>query len=109
MIDTDVLLGQIPGLDPRDLDRWISNAWVRPAGPNEGRLFREIDVARVRLIVELRDDMQVNEEALPIVLHLLDQLHDTRRRMRDVADALAQIAPEDVRRRMMRLLAANIN
>jgi chaperone modulatory protein CbpM len=108
MIDRHVLLGQVAGLDPSDLDRWIVNAWVRPVEQIGGHLFREIDVARVRLIVELRDDMQVNEEALPVVLHLLDQLHDTRRRIRDVAEALTLTAPEDVRQRMMRLLASNI-
>ena len=42
----------------------------------------------MRLIVELREQMQVNDEALPIVLSLLDQLYEARRRMRRVRDAL---------------------
>jgi chaperone modulatory protein CbpM len=36
----------------------------------------------VRLILELRDLMQVNEEALPVVLSLLYQIYELRRRMR---------------------------
>ena len=41
-------------------------------------MFEEVDVARVRLIVELRDALAVEEESIPVVLDLLDQLHATR-------------------------------
>ena len=81
MISVQVLLTQVPGLPPEDLDRWIANAWVRPQGGPDGYAFGEIDVARVRLIRELRDDMDVNEAALPVVLLLLDQLYDLRRQL----------------------------
>ena len=38
----------------------------------------------MRLILELREDMAVNEEALPVVLSLLDQLYELRRRLREM-------------------------
>ena len=76
MIDIETLFTQVSGLDPDDLERWILNSWVRPAGNADRYEFREIDVARVRLIQELRDELQVNEDAIPVVLSLLDQLHD---------------------------------
>ena len=88
MIDMDVLIGRFSGLDPRDLERWIVNAWVHPPRSAGRYVFREIDVARVRLIRELRDELQVNEEALPVVLSLLDQLYDMRRRLHDLGEAL---------------------
>jgi chaperone modulatory protein CbpM len=84
MISIQVLLAAMPGLPENDLDRWISNAWVRPDGAPGRYLFRDIDVARVRLIQELRDDMEVNEAALPVVLLLLDQLYDLRRQLRRI-------------------------
>ena len=65
---------------------------MRPDGEPGRYLFHEIDVARVKLILELREQMQVNEEALPVVLSLLDQLYEARRRMRRVCDALDQAA-----------------
>jgi chaperone modulatory protein CbpM len=68
-------------VDQADIERWIVNAWVRPDGRIGAWSFQEIDVARIRLIRELRDELAVNEDALPVVLSLLDQLHDTRRRM----------------------------
>lgn len=92
MITVETLYVQVRGLDPSDLQRWIDHAWVRPDGEPGGYLFHDIDVARVKLILELREQLQVNEEALPVVLSLLDQLYEARRRMRRVRDALDQAA-----------------
>ena len=107
MISIEILVTQLSGLRRQDLERWISNEWIRPDGSAGNYLFRDIDVARVRLIQELRDEMRVNEEALPVVLSLLDQLYDQRRRMRQLSDALRRIAPDDVRQNLARHLARN--
>ncbi len=97
MITIEMLRVQVRGLADDDLLRWIDNAWVRPDGEPGRYLFREIDVARVRLILELRDDMQVNEEALPVVLSLLDQLYALRRQARQLTRALEQALPDERR------------
>ena len=81
MITVEVLLTQLPDLPLQDLERWISNDWVRPDGRVGDYAFSEIDVARVQLILRLRDELEINEAALPVVLLLLDQLYDLRRRM----------------------------
>ena len=101
MIDVELLFARISRLDPRELDRWVSMAWVRTEAGGDGYLFREIDVARVALIRELADDMKVGDEALPVVLSLLDQLYDARRRMREMGQALAEVAPEDIRHALL--------
>jgi chaperone modulatory protein CbpM len=75
---------------PADLQRWIGRAWVRPLELAGEFRFEDIDVARVRLIVTLRDEMRVEEDTLPVVLSLLDQLHDARRE----AAALRQLLRE---------------
>lgn len=85
MIDIEVVVSQTSGLRRRDLERWITNSWVRPDGSPDGWVFHEIDVARVRLIQTLRDELDVDEEALPVVLSLLDQIYDLRRRLRALA------------------------
>ena len=105
MITIDVLVAQVSGLSRNDLERWISNEWVRPDRQPGGYVFREIDVARVRLIREMRDELEVNEAALPVVLSLLDQLYDLRRHMRDFRDAFAREAPEELRRKVAENLA----
>ncbi len=96
MISIEMVITRIPGLRRDDLERWIGNAWVRPDAQAGGYMFQEIDVARVRLILELRDEMEVDEHALPVVLALLDQLYDTRRRMHDLFDALRRTVPADL-------------
>jgi chaperone modulatory protein CbpM len=97
MISIEQLIRHFDGLTRQDIEIWISNDWVRPDGCAGDYAFRQIDVARVKLIHQLRVDMAVNDEALPIVLSLLDQLYDQRRHMRDLSDALSRIAPGDIR------------
>jgi chaperone modulatory protein CbpM len=96
MITIEYLVEQLDGPSRRDIEQWISNDWVRPDGRPDHYAFRQIDVARVSLIHQLRGDMQVNEEALPIVLSLLDQLYDQRRRMRDLSEALSRTASPEI-------------
>jgi chaperone modulatory protein CbpM len=105
-ITIDVLITQVSGLQREDLEHWIASQWVRPedVGSDADYVFHAIDVARVRLIQELHHDLQINEEALPVVLSLLDQLYDQRRRLRALTDAVAAVAPDDVRRDLARHL-----
>lgn len=84
MITLDILCARFSSLREDDLERWICAGHVRAERQADVLVFQEIDVERVRLILELRDDMQVNEEALPVVLSLLDQLYALRRRLRDL-------------------------
>ena len=92
----DVVVAQMPGLQRPDLERWVLNEWVKPDEGYGEYEFREIDVARARLIRDLRDDMEVNEEALPVVLLLLDQVYDLRRRMHDISEAIDHTVPAEV-------------
>jgi len=101
MISIELVMTRVSGLQRPDLDRWIMHRLVLPDSTAGDYVFREIDIARIRLIQELRDDLQVNEEALPVVLSLLDQLYDLRRKLRELGDALGQTALEDLRRAVL--------
>jgi len=90
MITLDILVTQSAGLVREDVEHWIAQSWVRADRNGGVWVFEEIDVARVRLIRELRDEMAVNEEALPVVLSLLDQLYAMRRRVRALSVALGE-------------------
>jgi chaperone modulatory protein CbpM len=94
IITIDIILAQVEGLERADLEHWIVNAWVRPDGADGAWEFHEIDLARIRLIRELRDELAVNEEALPVVLSLLDQLHDSRRQLNELIRRLRLSVPE---------------
>ncbi len=100
----EAVVVQVRGLNRAALERWIEAALVRPEGEPGAWRFREIDVARVRLIVELRREMRVEERTLPVVLSLLDQLYDARRAMRRLGAAMAGV-DETTRARLRDLLS----
>ena len=101
MITIEMLPQRVAGLRVEDVSRWVELSWVRPERRDGGWLFHEIDVARVQLIVDLRDDFSLGEEAMPTVLSLLDQLYAARRQMQAMRQALAAV-PIDTREAVLR-------
>ena len=81
MITITTLRQVVHGLDDWELQDWIARRWVRPEEADDGYQFEDIDVARVRLIHVLRHDLQIAPSALPVVLSLLDQLHEAHRQL----------------------------
>lgn len=81
------VVGEI-GTTESDLRLWIDQRWVLPTKRDDGFVFDDVDLARARLIRELRADMMVNEEAIPVVLSLLDQIHGLRRALARVNAAI---------------------
>ena len=78
-IPLEALPAKITGIDLVQVEQWIELDWVRPDGAPGRWQFTAIDVARLRLIVELRADLGVDDNSLPVVLHLVDQLYAARR------------------------------
>ena len=76
-------------LSRSDLECWIRERWVLPLEQDGGFLFDEVDVARIRLIAELRNDLAVNDEAVPLILQLLDQVYELRRTLGELEQAIA--------------------
>ena len=70
-----------------ELVRWVEQGWVVPDAEGTAFVFREIDVARVRLIHDLRRDMDVGEDAIPLVLSLLDQIYELRSQLKEALRA----------------------
>jgi len=104
MISIDILCGRVSGVAPDEVEQWIGNAWLRAEGLPGHYRFQEIDVARARLIAELRGDLGIDDEALPVVLSLIDQLYAARRQMQRLRQALEQAAPEPVRQAILNTL-----
>ncbi|GAB4258428.1 MAG: hypothetical protein Kow0013_00240 [Pararhodobacter sp.] len=94
------VLREIRRLTRRDLRLWVEAGWVRPALAEDGPRFDELDVARLRLLCDLRKDMALSAQAIPVILTLIDRLHQTRRDLHALLDALDG-QPPDVRRSVM--------
>ena len=86
-------------LEARTLDAWIEAGWLLPGRNGDGGRFSEVDLARARLIRALRE-LGVNDDGVPIVLDLIDQLHGLRRTLRDLLTAIGT-QPEAARRKIL--------
>jgi chaperone modulatory protein CbpM len=99
VIASDELLRRVHGLERRELVQWVENRWVLAERHGGDWLFRDVDVARVELILEIRHEFAIDDEAVPLVLDLLDQVYSLRRQLRRLCDALAA-QPEEVQQRI---------
>jgi chaperone modulatory protein CbpM len=104
MIAFDELLDRFGRLDRQELARWVENRWVLPERRGRTWLFHEVDVARVELILEIRHEFAIDDEAVPLVLGLLDQVYGLRRQLRRLCDALAA-QPSEVQATVRRALS----
>jgi chaperone modulatory protein CbpM len=75
-------------LESRALETWIEDGWLVPRKKSKAGPFSEIDVARAQLIRDL-GKLGVNEEGIPIILDLLDQLHGLRSTLRGLLSTMA--------------------
>lgn len=79
-------LATASGAEVETLEFWIEQEWLVPGPTSAGMRFTEVDIARIHLIQQLKDDLGANDEGIGVILHLMDQLHGMRRalgRMRD--------------------------
>jgi chaperone modulatory protein CbpM len=65
------------GLDSEMLNQWVEAGWLTPHQDFSGKRFSDVDLARAYLIRDLQD-LGVNDDGIPIVLDLIDQLHGLR-------------------------------
>lgn len=82
------------------LERWIEASWVRPLSDEAGWQFSEADIARIELISDLYRDLGIDDEAMEVVLPLLDQVYALRHRLRTLTEAIGAL-PEELRRDLL--------
>lgn len=70
------------------IDLWVDEGWLAPSRATGKWTFSEIDLARTRLIQDLTRDLGVNDEGIPIILSLVDQLLGLRRALGGLLVAL---------------------
>jgi chaperone modulatory protein CbpM len=84
-----------------DIVLWVERRWVLPLQQDGDLVFSDTDIARMQMIIELRRDMGIDDEAMPVILDLLDKLYGVRRQMRDLLTAVGEL-PEPQRDLLMR-------
>lgn len=96
MLKLAELVAMVEGLTEQRVTAWIARGFVAPEEAGGEALFADIDVARIRLIRELEDELELDPEAVALLLSLLDQVYTLRGQLRCITEALAG-QPEEVR------------
>ncbi|MBC7478015.1 MAG: hypothetical protein H7317_07955 [Pseudorhodobacter sp.] len=93
MFTESQMLDALPHLTQFRLTTLIEARIVLPLRTETGPVFRRIDLARIELLCELTENFSLDDDALAVVMSLLDQLHTARRDLRAIAEALAAEDP----------------
>ena len=69
------------------LDKWVEAGWLIPDEIDTRRRYSEVDLAWAHLIRDLLD-LGVNDEGIPIVLDLIDQIYGLRHMLRELLSTI---------------------
>ncbi|MFV0512198.1 MAG: hypothetical protein ACK5MY_00990 [Jhaorihella sp.] len=103
LVTEEELVATVPRLTRTRLLAFVEAELIVPVGSERGPLYRQIDRARAELACDLAEDFDLHEDALGMVLSLLDQLHGVRAELRAVLGAL-DAEPPEVRQRIGKTL-----
>ena len=78
------------------LEAWVKAGWLLPRQVSSKRDFSDVDLARAQLIRDL-ESLGVNDEGIPVILDLVDQMNGLRRTLRDLLSAI-RAQPEAMQR-----------
>jgi chaperone modulatory protein CbpM len=88
-MELNAVITLFPDLATVELVEWIERRWVQPElGDVDIWIFHPVDVARVRLIYDLRRTLDTPIEMIPLVLALLDQVYDLRSTLNSLTQAI---------------------
>jgi chaperone modulatory protein CbpM len=79
------------GVQVETLEFWLVQEWLIPEQTGAETRFSDGDVARARLIQNLKTDLGVNDEGVDVALHLLDQLHGMRHALARLHKDIAEL------------------
>ena len=102
MISEEKVLDQLAGVTTYQLRLWVEQEWIIPAHGDDRPLFNEADLARMRLLQTLENDLAVGIEAIPVILSLVDQLHELRGFVKALDNAL-EAQPNELRNELRRV------
>ena len=98
-LSEDDVIAAIAWLTPQRLGGFVAADLITPLQTEAGQVYRPVDLARLELLCELAEQFDLAEDALGIVVSLIDALHGARFSLQRVAEALAA-EPADVRQRV---------
>jgi chaperone modulatory protein CbpM len=101
MIRESELIARYTILERHVLVAWIEEGLIAPHRDEAGYLFDRLDQSRIALACDLHYRMGLEHASLPVILSLIDQLHDARHCLRAMSRAVAE-QPDAVQRDITR-------
>ena len=101
----DQVLASVERLSVRRLRTWVRRGFIRPQRGARETIYTEVDVARICLFCDLREDLSIDEEALSLIVPLIDQIHGLRRQLRTLGRAV-EAQPEQVQNQIKQAFQA---
>jgi len=92
----DAALAALPRLTRTRLTAFIAEDVIRPTPSDTGPVFAHIDIARLHLLCDLTDTLELDDEAASLVIALIDQLHSARADLMTLLRAI-DAQPHDIR------------
>ena len=97
--ESEVIAAVADLTQPR-LVAWCRARIVQPVASESGdMMYRETDIARLQLVSDLAENYELPDDALDMVMSLIDQLNTMRGDMRALMHAVAA-EPDEVRTRI---------
>ncbi|MFT4959214.1 MAG: chaperone modulatory protein CbpM [Paracoccaceae bacterium] len=102
-LDEDQAIAAVARLTRVQLVSFVEAEIIVPVTTEAGPAYRKIDIMRLELLCELSDQFDLQDDALSVVMSLVDQLHGVRAELRAVLNAV-ETEQSEVRRRIGKLL-----
>ena len=93
MLTEEDVVARVSRLTVTRLRVFVSQGLIRP-DEDEAPGYSEADLARAILICNLEDEMGFDEEDVPVLLSLIDQIHGLRSELRGIAEAVEALPPD---------------
>ena len=89
------VVARVQSLTVTRLRVWVNQGLIKPADET-AQSYSEADIARADLICTLEDELGFDEEDVPVLLNLIDQIHGLRSELRGLLEVLDEL-PSDMR------------
>lgn len=87
------VIARVQSLTVTRLRVWVREGLIKPADKTPEN-YSEADIARAALIRTLEDELGFDEEDVPVLLSLIDQIHGLRSELKGLLDALDELPPD---------------
>lgn len=93
MLTEEDVVARVSRLTVTRLRVFVSQGLIKPEEDGAPG-YTEADLARAALICNLEDEMGFDEEDVPVLLSLIDQIHGLRSELRGFVEVIEALPPE---------------